>query len=119
MKSPSQQVQALLENAFVPASSPAGRYLEWSQLLQYWLRKMSLSPKIIQKPQTRKGKEKVVKSRDEEQGWHDICNGEDKKDEDNTGSEEGNVSDRDVGPDTISDTFRARTLHHPCPLKME
>ena len=30
-----------------------------------------------------------------------------------------NVSDRDVGPDTISDTFRARTLHHPCPLKME
>ena len=30
-----------------------------------------------------------------------------------------NVSDRDVGPDTISDTFRARTLHHPCALKME
>ena len=30
-----------------------------------------------------------------------------------------NVCDRDVGPDTIPDTFRARTLHHPCPLKME
>ena len=55
--------------------------------------KMSLSPKIIQKPQPRKGKEKVVKSRDEEQGWHDICNGEDKKDEDNMGSEEGSTED--------------------------
>ena len=30
-----------------------------------------------------------------------------------------NVSDKDVGPNTISDTFRARTLHHPCALKME
>ena len=30
-----------------------------------------------------------------------------------------NVSNRDVGPNTISDTFRARTLHHPFPLKME
>ena len=30
-----------------------------------------------------------------------------------------NVSDRDVGHDTISDTFSARTLHHPCALKME
>ena len=30
-----------------------------------------------------------------------------------------NVSDRDVGPNTISDTFPTRTLHHPCPLKME
>ena len=30
-----------------------------------------------------------------------------------------NVSDRDVGPDTISDTFRARTQHHHHTLKMK
>ena len=30
-----------------------------------------------------------------------------------------NVSDRDVGPDTISDMFRARTRHHPCILKLK
>ena len=59
--------------------------------------KMSLSPKIIQKPQPRKGKEKVVESRDEEQGWHDICNGGDKKDEDNMGSEEDSTEDESSG----------------------
>ena len=30
-----------------------------------------------------------------------------------------NVSDRDVRHDTISDTFRAQTLHHPGALKVE
>ena len=35
--------------------------------------------------------------RDEEQGWHDICNGEDKKDEDNMGSEEGSTEDESSG----------------------
>ena len=32
---------------------------------------------------------------------------------------DSNVSDRDVGPDTISDTFRARTFHHLRTSKME
>ena len=30
-----------------------------------------------------------------------------------------NVIDRDVGPDTISDMFRARTRHHPRTLKLK